>query len=167
MYKTEVIPNDQNQSTNFRINGYNSRGGYNGRGRYKGLGGYNSQSQYQNNYTRRPRCWICHKENHLSADCPYKERIDLKFCNTCGVGDHSLEDCPIMLEKIINKKIVNSLFFVPKSNVQCAKNLQVITRYGRRIGLDKNTTKPIKHIEKNDYPNCQTQKELFKDGESF
>ena len=30
VYKNEVVPNDQNQSTNFRSNGYNSRGGYNG-----------------------------------------------------------------------------------------------------------------------------------------
>ena len=36
VYKTEVVPNDQNQSTNFRSNGYNPRGGYNGRGRYNG-----------------------------------------------------------------------------------------------------------------------------------
>ena len=81
------------------------------------------------------------------------------------MGDHSLEDCPIMLEKIINKKSVNSLSCVPKSNVHCAKNLQVITRCGTRTGFDKNTTKPIKHIEKNDYPNCQKQKDLFKDAE--
>ena len=140
MYKTKVVPNDQNQLTNFRSNGYNSRGGYNGRGRYNGRGGYNIQTQYRNNSTRMPIWWICHKENHLSADCHYKDTISLKFCNTCGVRDHSLEDCPIMLEKIMNKKTVNSLSCVPKSNVQCAKNLQVITRCGTRIGLDKNIT---------------------------
>ena len=70
-----------------------------------------------------------------------------------------------MLEKIINKKSVNSFSCAPKSNVHCAKNLQVITRCGTRTSFDKNTTKPIKHIENNYYPNCQTQKELFKDAE--
>ena len=49
--------------------------------------------------------------------------------------------------------------------MQCAKNLQVITRCGTRTDFDKNTIEPIKHIEKNDYPNCQTKKELFKDAE--
>ena len=63
-----------------------------------------------------------------------------------------------MLEKIISKKSVNSLSCVPKSNVHYDKNIQVITRCGTRTGFDKNTTEPIKHIERNDYPNCQTQK---------
>ena len=116
---------------------------------------------------RRPRCWIFHKENHLNTDWPYKDRINLKFCNTCKVRDHSLWDYPILLEKSIDKKSVNSLSCVPKSNVQCAKNLQVITRCGTRTGFDKNTIEPIKHIENNDYLNCQTQKELFKDAEFF
>ena len=56
------------------------------------------------------------------------------------MGDHSLEDCPIMLENIINKKLVNNLSCVPKSNVHCAKNIQVITRSGTRTSFDKNTT---------------------------
>ena len=127
VYKREVVPNDQGQSTNFRNNGYNPRGASNGRGRYNGRGGYNNQGRYQNNSTRRPRCWVCHKDNHLSAKCPYKDILDLKYCNTCGVGDHSLEDCPIMLEKIINKKSVSSLLCVPKSDVHSVKNLQIIT----------------------------------------
>ena len=42
-------------------------------------------------------------------------------------------------------------------------NLQVITRYVTRTSLEKNTTEPIKHIEKNDYPNCQSHKEMLKD----
>ena len=56
------------------------------------------------------------------------------------MGDHSLEDCLVMLENIINKKSVNSLSCVPKSNLHCAKNIKVITRYGTRTGFDKNTT---------------------------
>lgn len=70
-----------------------------------------------------------------------------------------------MLENIINKKSVNSLSCVPRSNVHCAKNIQVITRCGTRSGFDKNTIEPIKNIEKNDYPNCQKQKDLLKDAE--
>ena len=157
---------DQNKSTNFSSDGYNPRGGYNGRGRYNGRGGYNNQGQYQNNSTRRPKCWICYKENHLSADFPYKDRIDIKYCNNCGVGDHSLEDCPIMLETIINKRSVNSLSCVPKSDVQSTKNLQVITRHGTRTRFDKNKIESIKHIEKNGYPNCQKHKSLFKDAKN-
>ena len=103
----------------------------------------------------RLRCWVCYKDNHLSTKCPYKDRIDLKYCNTCGVGDHSLEDCPIMLENIINKKSVNNLSCVPKSDVHSVKNLQVITRHGTRIGYDNDIIEPIKHIEKNDYPNSK------------
>ena len=72
-----------------------------------------------------------------------------------------------MLEKIINKKSINSLSCVPRSNVHCAKNIQVITICGTRTSFDKNTTKPIKHIEKNDYHNCQKQKDLCKYAEFF
>jgi hypothetical protein len=44
----------------------------------------------------------------MSPDCLLKERTDLKFCNVCGVGDHSLEDFPIILEKLIKKKTSES-----------------------------------------------------------
>ena len=127
IYKTEVLPNDQGQLSFFRNNDYNPRGGYNGQGRYNGRGGYNNQGRYQNNSARIPRCWVCYKDNHLGAECSYKDRIDLKYCNTCGVGYHSLEDCPIMLENIINEKSVNNLSCVPKSDVHSAKNLHVLT----------------------------------------
>ena len=56
VYKTEVIPNDQGQSTNFKSNVYNPRGRYNDWIKYNGWGGYNNLDQYQNNSTRRPRC---------------------------------------------------------------------------------------------------------------
>ena len=65
----------------------------------------------------------------------------------------------------MNKKAVNSLSCVPKIDINCAKNLQVITRYGTRTGLDKNEPKPIKYIQKDDDPDCDKQKELFKDVE--
>ena len=91
----------------------------------------------------------------------------MKYCTTCGVGDHSLEDCPIMLEKIMDKKSVNSLSCVPKSDVHSVKNLQIITRCGTRTSYDKDTIKPIKHIEKNDYPNSKKHKELFRNASNF
>lgn len=87
----------------------------------------------------------------------------MKFCNTCGVGEHSLEDCPIMLEKIINKKTANTLSCVPKSNIADTKNLQVITSQGTKTGLDRNEPKILKIIQKDDYPNIDKQKELYKD----
>ena len=70
-----------------------------------------------------------------------------------------------MLEKIMNKKTINSLSCVPKIDMNCAKIFQVITRYGTRTGLDKNESEPIKYIQKDDYPNSEKQKELFKDAE--
>ena len=67
-----------------------------------------------------------------------------------------------MLEKIINKKSVNNLSCAPKSDVHSVKNLQIITQCGIRTGYDKDTIEPIKNIEKNDYPNSQKQKYLFR-----
>ena len=67
-----------------------------------------------------------------------------------------------MLEKIINKKSVNNLSCVPKSDVHSVKNIQIITRCGTRIGYDKDTIEPIKNIDKTDYPNSQKQKDLFR-----
>ena len=84
----------------------NQRQGFGGRGWFVGN---------RDIRTHRPtHCFICYKEGNLCADCPYKERTDLKFCTHCGVGDHSLEDCPTMLEKINNKKNVNVLSCVQK-----------------------------------------------------
>ena len=67
-----------------------------------------------------------------------------------------------MLEKIINKKSINNLSCVRKSDVHSVKNIQIITRCDTRTGQDKDTIEPIKNIEKNDYPNSQKQKDLFK-----
>jgi hypothetical protein len=38
-----------------------------------------------------------------------KDENDLEVCTKCGVGDHSLEYCPIMLEKIMNRRNANLL----------------------------------------------------------
>ena len=124
------LPNDQN---NQRYEGrryerwYDNRhGGYGGRGRFSGN---------QDNRPRRPiQCFTCYKEGHRYADCPYKDITDLKFCTHCGVGDHSLEDFPIMLEKINKKKNVNVLSCVQKHDIINTKNLHIVTQQGTKIG---------------------------------
>ena len=63
-----------------------------------------------------------------------------------------------MLEKIINKKTVNTLSCVPKSNIADTKNLQVITRQGTKTGLDRNELEILKIIQKDDYSNTDKQK---------
>jgi hypothetical protein len=73
------------------------------------------------------QCW---KDDHISPDFPIKDIIDLKFCNICGVGDHSLEDYPIVLEKVMNKRNVNLLHIVPKHDILNSKNLHVVTHSG-------------------------------------
>ena len=73
------------------------------------------------------QCFTCYKEGHQHVDCPYKDRTDLKFCTNCGVGDHSLEDCPIMLEKINKKKNVNVLSCVKKHDIINTNNLHIVT----------------------------------------
>ena len=62
----------------------------------------------------------------------------------------------------MNKKSVNILSCVPKSDVHNVKNLQIITQCDTRTSYDKDTIEPIKIIDKNDYPNSQKQKELFR-----
>ena len=39
----------------------------------------------------------------------------------------------------------------------------MITWHGTKTGLDKNESEPIKIIQKDDYPNIDNQKELYKD----
>jgi hypothetical protein len=89
--------------------GYQGRGnGYQGhRGGYQGIGGF--RGGYHGHYGRgghgrgREYYYICLKDDHMSPNCPVKDRTKLKFCNICGVGDHSLEDYPIILDKIRKK----------------------------------------------------------------
>ena len=69
----------------------------------------------------------------MYADCPYKDRKGLKFRTSYGVGDHSLEYCPTILEKINKKKNVNVLSCVQKCDVVCTKNLHIVTRQGTKI----------------------------------
>ena len=77
------------------------------------------------------------------------------------MSDHSLEDCPTMLDKINKKKNVNVLSCVQKHDVINTKNLHIVTRQGTKIGNDNPAISKIK--EKNDYPNLAKQKQLYKD----
>ena len=94
---------------------------------------------------------MCYNEGHRYAECPYKDQTNLKFCTSCGVGDHSLEDCPTMLEKINKKKNVNDFLCVQKSDVICTKNLQIVTTQGTKTSSDNPRISEIKG--KYDYPN--------------
>ena len=93
-------------------------------------------------------------------DCPYKDIADLKFCTSCGVGDHSLEDCPTMLDKINKKKNFNVLSCVQKHDVINTNNLHIVTRQGTKIGSDNPHISKIK--ENNNYLNPSKQKQLYK-----
>ena len=97
---------------------------------YNRHGGYRDRGQYINNNGGIIclRCFTCFKSDDIIPKCPFKDEIDLKFCTKCGVGDHSLEDFPIMLEKIMSKKIVNHLLRVHKNYILNSKILQIITK---------------------------------------
>ena len=91
----------------------------------------------------------------------YKEHTDLKFCTSCGVDDHSLEDCPTILDKIEKKKNVNVLQFVKKCDITPTNNLHVVTRQGTKTSNDNPRISKIKN--KDDYPNPIKKKQLYND----
>ena len=65
-------------------------------------------------HLRKVMSFIFFNEEHLSTNCPYKDGMDLKLCTKCGVGEHILEECPLMLEKLSNKMNIHILSGVPK-----------------------------------------------------
>ena len=76
----------------------------------EGLEVENKFSGNHDNQPQRPiQCFTCYKQGHRYVDYPYKDRTDLNFCTRCGMGDHSLEYCPTMLDKINKNKYVNVL----------------------------------------------------------
>ena len=108
---------------------------------------------------------MCYKEFHRYVDCLYKYRTDLKFYTSCGVGDHSLENCPTILDKINKKKNVNVLSCVQKCDIIPTKNLHVVTRKGKKTGNDNTCIRKIKN--KYDYPNPTKQKQLYNDASNM
>ena len=79
---------------------------------YRGHGGYRSQGHSNDNYgLGRMRCFVCYREEHLSPNCPWKDKTNLKLCTKCGVKEYSLEDFLVMLEKIVIKKNINHFFW--------------------------------------------------------
>ena len=89
------------------------------------------------------------------------DRTNIKFFTSSGVGDHSLEDCPTMLDKINKKKNVHVLSCVQKHDVMNTNNLHIVTWQGEKIGNDNPHISKIK--ENNDYPNSTKQKQLYND----
>ena len=77
------------------------------------------------------------------------------------MGDHSLEDCPTILEKINKKKHVNFLSCVQKCDIIHTNNLHVVTRHGKKTGNDNLRIRKIKN--KDDYHNPIKQKQLYND----
>ena len=65
----------------------------------------------------------------------------------------------VCLKKINNKKNVNVLSSVIKSDIIKTKNLQIVTRQGTQIGFDKPQISKVK--SKEDYPNIIEQKWLY------
>ena len=120
----------------------------------------------RDNQPRRPiQCFIFYKEGHRYVDCPYKDRTDLKFCTSYGVGDHSLEDCPTMLDKLNKNKNVNVLSCVQKHDVIHTKNLYIVTQQGTKIRNDNPRIRKMK--EKNDYPSPKKKKQLYNDASNM
>ena len=72
------------------------------------------------------------------------------------MGDHSLEDCPTILDKMNKKKNVNVLSCVKKRDIIPTKNLHVVTRQGTKNGDDNPRISKIKNKYK--YPNPIKQK---------
>ena len=78
------------------------------------------------------------------------------------MGDHSLKDCSITLEKIMRKRNVNHLSRVHKNDILNTRNIQIITRQGKNIGDDKakrNNTMLQNHA----YSNPRMQRQIFND----
>ena len=94
----------------------------------------------------------------MGIECPYKDQTNLNFCTKCGVGDHSLEDCPIMLEKIMAKRNVIPLSRVHKNYLVNTRNLHIVTRQGTKISEDelKNNDTMLKNYVYSD-PNMQNK----------
>ena len=77
---------------------------------------------------------MCYSEDHLIPNYPWRDRTKLKFCTKSGVGDHSLEYCPIMIDALNKIRNFNVLPCVPKNDAAITKNMQIITRQGMKIG---------------------------------
>ena len=81
------------------------------------------------------------------------------------MGNHSLEDCPTILEKINKKKNVNVLSCVKKCDITPTKNLHVVTRQGTKIGNDNPRIGKIK--TKDDYPNPIKKRKMYNDASNM
>lgn len=152
VYQVQSTNRNQQPQRNFQRNNYknnNRRGGFWWR-RNSNQGNHQSGKQRQ-----KPRFYTYLKADHLFQDCPWKDKTDLKFCGNCGVGEHSLEDCLVMLVKIMNKRNIKSLSSFDNDNdVKCA-NVNVITRNC----TDTNNVKILKFkVNNQGHPDVSRQK---------
>lgn len=156
VYQAQSTNQNQQLERNFQQNNYNNnrRGGF-------WHGGHLNQGYRQSGPQRsKPRCYIRLKDDHLFQDCPWQDKIDLKFCGNCGVMGHSLEDCLVMLERITNKKNVDLPSCVSKNELKCIKNANIITRNG----TNTNNIEISKAKDNNqEYPDVSLQNSIFKD----
>ena len=81
------------------------------------------------------------------------------------MGDHSLEDCPTILEKINKMKNINVLSCVKKCDVVFTKNLHIVTRQGTKIGGDNPIL--IKFKDENEYLNPTKQNQVYNDASNM
>jgi hypothetical protein len=96
-----------------------------------------------------------------------KHRIDLKLCNICSVGDHSLEEFPIVLEKIMTRKNVNLLHAVSKEAVLNSNNLNIITRYGTGRDINNTTLHDQQRRKDSFFPNPDKEEQIMKESIRF
>lgn len=95
-------------------------------------------------------------------DSPLKDKTDLCFCNMCGLGDHTSEDCPNIIDKVLNKRTINLLQIAPKQEIMNSKNLHVVTRLGVRKYNNNQNRQVIQPIENSTkYPNMQEQNDTM------
>jgi hypothetical protein len=96
-----------------------------------------------------------------------KHRIDLKFCNICDVSDHSLEEFPIILDKIMTRKNVNLLHAVSKQEVLNSNNLNIITRSGAGRDINNTTLHDQQRRKDSFFPNPDKEEKIVKESIIF
>jgi hypothetical protein len=78
------------------------------------------------------------------------------------VGYHSLEDYPIVLEKVMNKKNINILHTIPKHDILNSNNLHVVKHlgYGEDIYVEPSS---LQRGGGNTYPDIKKEEKLMQE----
>jgi len=168
---SECLFNARNQASVWTIyyteatnqaNSYAQRDDYYGRGLGQGGCGW-----FGGQVRGWPYYYNCWKYDHISLDCPMKHRINLKLCNICGVGDHSLEEFPIVLDKIMTIKNLNLLHTVSKEEVLNSNNLNIITRPGSWRDIKSTTLHDQQRRKDSFFPNPNKEEKIMKESIIF